>query len=676
MLPNLVASPGLRVIGIYGISGCGKSYLLNELREKFGEDNDFAFYEGSAMIDQVVPGGLDAFKKMDNADKQQWRASAINRIATACLQQGRTGVVTGHLTFWDNEDDENGIKVHTHMDTMFYSHIIHLNVPAEEIQRRRTTDSLRSRHTLSTEHLAKWQEFERQELRKLCRGNGILFTSLSSSSSVVDKAADLLQDFHLHSEPLNQSRADSRLDEILRTCSEKVDTVLVLDADRTLAPTDTGKLLWRLVADTYSSDYKEFTLKDLFSGPSGYSYTAFRQAMLLYEEIADDQKFDYLCAKVASEVNMHPEFTSFLWTVLGTKHVTPVVVTCGIRLIWEKVLERKGFAGTIKVIGGCRFEDKFVVTASVKARLVQRLQDEYRMSVWAFGDSILDIDMMRKADRAVVVVGQDTATSRTMEAALMQAIEQDGLELQQVVLPPDAPTRVDVARIPPLDLTDPRFIKSICHLWLSNIKVTQATTRNAAKVLMTPTRDARIAGPRLREAHQRIGWYLATELLTDIIGTEGYSIPHVQGHATTGYRLRDEGRTLIIALMRGGEPMALGVNEASPSAMFFHAKESSDIEFSHIRGKRTVLLVDSVVNSGNSMLQFVEHIRKFGSNIRIVITAGVVQAEVISNSNLGRKIEEDDNIRLIALRVSDNKFTGSGGTDTGNRLFNTTHLER
>jgi uracil phosphoribosyltransferase len=36
----------------------------------------------------------------------------------------------------------------------------------------------------------------------------------------------------------------------------------------------------------------------------------------------------------------------------------------------------------------------------------------------------------------------------------------------------------------------------------------------------------------------------------------------MQDHSTDGYRFRDETATLIVPLMRGGEPMALGVSKA------------------------------------------------------------------------------------------------------------------
>lgn len=43
-------------------------------------------------------------------------------------------------------------------------------------------------------------------------------------------------------------------------------------------------------------------------------------------------------------------------------------------------------------------------------------------------------------------------------------------------------------------------------------------------------------------------------------------------------------------------------------------------------------------------------------------------------SSLAQALDRDANLSLVALRLSGNKFTGRRTTDTGNRLFNTTHL--
>lgn len=44
-----------------------------------------------------------------------------------------------------------------------------------------------------------------------------------------------------------------------------------------------------------------------------------------------------------------------------------------------------------------------------------------------------------------------------------------------------------------------------------------------------------------------------------------------------GHRLLHESQSLIAALMRGGEPMAFGVNDIFPLAMFVHADHHDDI---------------------------------------------------------------------------------------------------
>jgi uracil phosphoribosyltransferase/phosphoserine phosphatase len=571
--------------------------------------------------------------------------------------------------------------VYTSNDLDTFTHILYLDVPAELVAERSRDDTQKNRPASSVNHLRRWQLAEKTELRSLCRHHGILFSLVSSPPpTMLNKISRLLRDFRDHTEECNLSRAETRLDEVLKDSSGevKLETVVVMDADRTLASEDTGALFWKIVSNSQHTQSKDDSnpLKILFSSPLGYSYTAFRQAVLLYEETAEDQEFDAICEEVASAVTMHPEFVSLLHLVTEQEHVAAVVVTCGLRRVWDKVLAREGLSKALKVIGGGRIADGFVVTATVKASLVVRLRDAHKAYVWAFGDSMLDLAMFGKAHEAIVVVGEEHTRSKTMDAALLNAIDNDGLRARQVMLPRNASLRLDTGKLPLVDLTEHEFTDSLLrrHSRHAGFQVLHATDRNTAKLLMTPTRDARVAGPVLREAHRRVGWYLATEFVTDIIGVEEYPIPHVQGHQTSGHRLFQEQQTSIVALMRGGEPMALGVNDAFPLAMFVHASQPPDIKLHHLQGRRTLLLVDSVVNSGKTVMEFVRHVRSLDATIHIVVIAGVVQSQVISARSLARAPECDANLSLVALRLSDNKFTGRGTTDTGNRLFNTTHL--
>ncbi len=661
------------VVGLYGVPGSGKTFLLHQLKQELGEEY-FAFYEGSHMIATVVPGGLDEFQKMEEREKISWRQLAIDTIGKKCADSGQVAVVGGHFMFWP-EEDEAGCLVYTQNDLETFTHIIYLDVPAEVVAQRRLDDTKRSRPSTSISHLRKWQQVEKTQLRHLCRHHGILF-SLSPHSTSLNKVLTLLGDFRHHTEAYNLSQVESRLDEALVAGQGKLETVLVIDADRTLAAEDTGALFWNRVSSSQWPRDEDFPLKTLFSSQLGYSYTAFRQATLLYEETANDQEFDALCQDVASAVTMHPEFVSLLKIVAKQEHVSAVIFSCGLRLVWDKILEREGLSKTVKVIGGGRIADGVVVTAAVKAALVDRLRNFYQVYTWAFGDSPLDLEMLNKADQAIVIVGEEQTRSKIMDAALMKAIENDGLRARQTLLPSNVSPRLDTNRLPLIQLKEPNFLNSILcrRSQHAGLQVLHATEKNAAKLLMTPMRDAKLAGPVLREAHRRVGWYLATEFLADVIGIEEYPVAHVQGHHTSGYRLFHEEQIMIVALMRGGEAMALGVNEALPLAMFVHASRPDDIMFYHLQGKLTVVLVDSVVNSGNTVVQFLQHIRNLHATIRIVIIAGVVQAQSVSGGPLAQALARHGKVSLVALRLSENKFTGRGTTDTGNRLFNTTRL--
>lgn len=111
--------------------------------------------------------------------------------------------------------------------------------------------------------------------------------------------------------------------------------------------------------------------------------------------------------------------------------------------------------------------------------------------------------------------------------------------------------------------------------------------------------------------------------------------------------------------------------------MFLHAGKATDVEAKHLEGKWTVILVDAVINSGGSIVEFVRHIREnLSRQIRIVIVAGVVQVKAVEKSGMLQKdLIGMGDVSLVALRTSGNSFPGVGPTDTGHRHFNSTHLD-
>ncbi|KAK1673459.1 uracil phosphoribosyltransferase-domain-containing protein [Colletotrichum godetiae] len=636
------------IVGLYGLPGSGKSYLLRHLKTYFGVGNRFQYYEGSEVIGNLVGGGLEAFKRLDKDTQNLQRKRAIQLIADECITitTGRIGIVTGHYSFWNDKNSPREI-VWTMSDMRVYTHILYLDMSANRLCRRRPD--------LQPGHLSKWRNAEMAGLSRLSRLNGIqhmlrnLVTQDEENLGRVIKETDLLL----------FSNRDGDL----------LDTGLVLDADRTLCAVDTGTMFWeRLKAtskrhdqdriwdvpeifeDHWLCDDPVCPLKRLFS-EKNYSFASFNQAMSLHEYV--DGAFDEVCKEVASAVSLYPEFMALI-------HALERHRGCGLRQIWKLILEREGLDDSVEIIGGGRFADCYVIIPEAKAVVVSQFQAQ-GVSVWAFGDSPMDLPMLKMADQAIVVVGEKRLRSKTMDAELVRAITDDKDFLpRQALIQNHSTPRLTPDQLPIVEISGQAFMESFFYRY-ANLRVLHATKKSASKLLMTPTRDASVAGPSLRAAHGHVGRYLATEFLTELLGLEYFPIPHVQGYKTDGHRLVDESRTAIVTLMRGDEPMAFGVSEAFPSAIFIHAKNATEITKKTLGGMKTLLL------------EFVDHIRGLELGIRIVVVACVVQAKAISHVLEPLACEGD--LSLVALRLSDNKFTGSGGTDTGNRLFNTVHLD-
>lgn len=125
--------------------------------------------------------------------------------------------------------------------------------------------------------------------------------------------------------------------------------------------------------------------------------------------------------------------------------------------------------------------------------------------------------MLQKADQAMVVIGEEETRSKSMDAALADAVENHGFQARQVLLPCNASPRLDTTRLPLVQFMD-AFINSVVRKGRqSGLQVLHATEKVAAKLIITPMRNAGNAGAVLREAHRCAGWYIATEILTGTI---------------------------------------------------------------------------------------------------------------------------------------------------------------
>jgi hypothetical protein len=117
--------------------------------------------------------------------------------------------------------------------------------------------------------------------------------------------------------------------------------------------------------------------------------------------------------------------------------------------------------------------------------------------------------------------------------------------------------------------------------------------------------------------------------------------------------------------MRGGEPLADGVNEAMPKARLYHAKKPEDIVLKQLAGHNTVLLVDVVINTGKSVAEMITRVDELDKDIRIILLAGVIQADAITHKEQLHCLGKSVAFTVNCLRTSATKFVVARVTDTG-----------
>lgn len=184
------------------------------------------------------------------------------------------------------------------------THILYLKPSPETIVSQVAKDSSRQRPHFDTETIRQWQESEEKKLRSICRDNDIVFVTIEPEMlNQTTLIVEILRDAARHNEKTNGVLINDTLDESMQLRPMRdLKTMLVVDADNTLAPYDASTLHWELSASETNP------LKDLFKGPLGYSYAAFRQMTELYEQDAErGGKFDEICENAAALIKFHSE---------------------------------------------------------------------------------------------------------------------------------------------------------------------------------------------------------------------------------------------------------------------------------------------------------------------------------------------------------------------------------
>lgn len=675
------------IIGIYGISGPIKTQLIRLISIGLPR-RDFKIYDSSDVIANLVPGGLDAFEDMSLDGKTMWRKRAIRWIEWTSIKVGTHALVVGNFMSWE-EGAEKAFPLMTSADWFVYTHILYLKSNPQKIvseaemfaRRAKKDDDSEQPNQPSVEHLRKWQDEETSQLRTLCYRHKILFVELCTESvrderleahDYVDFLIDNIDMLDTKWCNFAVQKSFSTIFDNHRTFkpsrTQDIETVLVINAGRILISRDVRKLHvpfepWEpsdFLPGTYNAE-KSCISKINYS----YTYEECRQASLDQSYSKHDEPRD---------VALHPELVAMLERVKEYKHVGVIFVQSGSEICWDNVLYTYKLRDVVEVVCDHAYMG-IVVTPFMKSQLVGILQAQ-KKRVIAIGDSALDMDMLVAADEAIIAVGDDRTRCKEMEHRLALAIQNGELTgAHQMLLTETAQPRLDTGIFPLITFTNDKFEKMVFEHIVpphQGPTITIAGEKAEARLLMAKLEDSKISGPSLRSVYAEIGAYLAKEYLGDVIynSPEEYDFNNVPGTLTDRQRSRHEERTAIVALMRGGEPMAFGINDVFPSASFMHATNAEDLERHHLPTE-TVILVDFESNNGMQIVKLVERVLKIRNPIQIVVVTGAIHRECIEKGSLVYELAaRAKQLTIITLSIIEGDGTSPSPTAIEKRLFN------
>lgn len=175
------------------------------------------------------------------------------------------------------------------------------------------------------------------------------------------------------------------------------------------------------------------------------------------------------------------------------------------------------------------------------------------------------------------------------------------------------------------------------------------------------SRNKELRNNKLASLHTQIGEVLGQAML-NFRPTESGFIKTVQNIDCTIQKVSRKNITIVV-LMRAGLYVGQGVRNIldSDDQVYLLSNTVDDVDLVYIRN-RDIVIVDSVINSGRTIIKYIDYFKDAKSISCISI---VMQSRF---TDIAKKYSD---ILFLTSRVSDNYYIGAGAIDTGNRLFGT-----
>lgn len=377
-------------IALFGVSRSGKNYLIKRLLDSINckVAKTLFHISGSGTLDRLSHDRFGIpLKETNENQKNQLRFIFCDELAV--LENGYSHkIVDGHYCFYKNDSFEVAF---TDKDMDVYDIFFYLDTPADIIIKQANLDTEKKNvASMSIEKINEWKEFEIQSLREICIAHNKEFVVIDNNiEDCIDFFETLLigtRDVLLNSKDIAKH--------IITKHQKLIDehkNIIILDCDRTISNNDT----------TYDfcipMNIDKKILKGIFSGEHYSLYQFFKAAKIYAKKDLSiyESAGIHACEKAILNTSLIDDIKHNGGNCLS------IGITSGILKTWEKIQKEYQFPSIIA--GGSNLKtDKIVVSRTAKYYLIKFLHEEGKYVI-AVGDSMVDIDMLNKADKGFIV---------------------------------------------------------------------------------------------------------------------------------------------------------------------------------------------------------------------------------------------------------------------------------
>ena len=531
-------------IALYGMPCAGKSTLMDKI-------TDAKVINGSQELRRICGG---SFSELSEEEKHQVRikyTEYINGLNDEVI------VSDGHYSFMEN-------VAFTKADGDLYDIFIYLYCSPETLKKRYALSEKNAKFAgESIESIRQWQEFEIGNLREECHKRNKDFYVVSDNEEEQNKVFDFLS---LLREGFSSYDLATDICNQIMEQFNKQDVLYVVDGDKTIITQDSYRFCCHSKTKIFDGDF----------------YTGYQS--FLFEKELQAASIDK--SKIP-EITINNE----VYDVVAANNY--VVLSSGIKDLWSNIANANNL--------GAIYASPYI-SADVKYYVVKQLR-EHGYTVFAYGDSKIDLYMLREADKGFLYIGK--RISRSLKNESLSGLVPIYDHSLVVLADEDEEIQADIA---------------ICKS------------------------NSGISGRRLAAAHVRLGEKIGRRI-TNVF---------------------PEKNTSILVLERGGRFFGDGVYMGAGGIFYSMNPKKDDTP---VINTERVVIVDSVINTGKSIMRIIDELKNYNPGIDVIIAANVIQNEAAG-------LFKD--YLVFATRLSKNSFvgvnqskqTGKTGPDTADRLFN------